>query len=264
MNNILFENIEIGQGVYISKTAKIQGVNGKGKSIRIGDHAFIGENVYIMVDEFSIGDYARIHHDTNIHGYQPCMIGHNFWCGQFTIIDSIGGVNIGNNVGIGAHSQLWSHIKYGDTLNGCRWNSHKSLKIGNDVWFVGHTIVSPITAEDKSMALVGSVVTRDMAYNRVYSGVPAGLHLDRNGRPCEQFIDRLTIDKQKDMRRYLKESGVDETRIEIMNHPDYLVDEDPRVSYFFVESRQYTKRGTIDEVQFMKYLLPERAKFVPL
>ena len=40
--------------------------------------------------------------------------------------NEIGGMNIGNNCGIGAHSQLWSHIKYGDMLEGCRFLSEKA------------------------------------------------------------------------------------------------------------------------------------------
>ena len=189
--NIKSDIISIGVNVKIEPSAIIRGINGNAKRIVIGDNVYIGENVQIICDDFEIGDYGRIHHDTNIHGYKPCKIGHNLWIGQFCIVDSIGGVTIGNNCGIGAHSQLWSHIKYGDMLEGCRFLSEKKLNIGNDVWFVGHSIVSPITAEDKSMALVGSVVIKDMKYNTIYSGSPAKAISDKIGF---QF-DEVTIEE---------------------------------------------------------------------
>ena len=163
MKNIETEELIIGKNVVIENTAKIRGINGKAKKIVIGDNVYIGGDVQIICDNFSIGNYSKIQHHTNIHGYLPCKIGHNAWIGQYSIIDSIGGTTIGNNCGIGAYSQLWSHIKYGDTLEGCRFLKESPLNIGNDVWFVGHCIVSPINVADKSMALVGSVVTKDMA-----------------------------------------------------------------------------------------------------
>jgi acetyltransferase-like isoleucine patch superfamily enzyme len=264
-----FEHVEVGKGVFIHPSAKIQSVKGnwvldgvRGKSIKIGDHTYIGERVQIMVDEFEIGDYGKIHHDTNIHGYKPCKIGHNAWIGQFCIIDSIGGVTIGDNFGMGAHSQLWSHMKYGDTLAGCKWNRVDEVTIGNDVWLVGHVIYCGVNAADKSMALVGSVVTQDMEENCVYAGVPAkkkeGLH---------QFKERPVDLSTLDLIKMLRESGINQNKIYVSNcdidpfqFPDYSND----VSYFMVNSRKYTKRGTPEEIAFMKYLLPEKAKFTPL
>jgi acetyltransferase-like isoleucine patch superfamily enzyme len=258
-----FETVEVGKGVYIDPSAKIQGVKGKGKSIKIGDHTYIGERVQIMVDEFEIGDYGKIHHDTNIHGYKPCKIGHNAWIGQFCILDSIGGLTIGDNFGCGAHSQVWSHMKYGDTLAGCKWNRIDEVVIGNDVWLVGHVIYCGVKAADKSMALVGSVVTQDMEYNCVYAGVPAkkkeGLNQFKESSQSYENTMRLI--------KMLRESGVDQNKIYISPcdlDPFKMPDYSPDVSYFFVNSRRYTKRGTPDEVAFMKFLLPEKAKFTPL
>jgi len=170
--NIQAEEFYIGRNTIIAPTAIIRGIKGKAKKIVIGDNCYIGENVQIICDDFSLGDYCKIQHNTNVHGYLPCHIGHNAWIGQYSIIDSIGGTTIGNNCGIGAHSQIWSHIKFGDTLEGCRFLTEKPMQIGNDVWFVGHCIVSPIVAQDKSMAMVGSVVTKDMNYNEIYAGSP--------------------------------------------------------------------------------------------
>tara|TARA_B110001454_G_C12304535_1_gene260954 strand:+ start:285 stop:419 length:135 start_codon:yes stop_codon:yes gene_type:complete len=38
---------------------------------------------------------------------------------------------------------------------------------------------------------------------------------------------------------------------------------DSSISYFNVKDRTYTKRLTKEEISFMQYLLPEKAKFIP-
>lgn len=259
--NIDAEELYIGKNTIIEKSAKIRGVNGKAKKIVIGDNCYIGENVQIICDDFSIGDYSKIQHDTNIHGYLPCKIGHNAWIGQFSIIDSIGGTTIGNNCGIGAHSQVWSHIKFGDTLEGCRFLTEKPMIIGNDVWFVGHCIVSPIIAEDRSMAMVGSVITKDMKYNEIYAGSPAKSLSDKIGF---QFNEVSIQDKFLKMNQYLDMWNANSKSIKIVKDCSEIDFTNQNITYFNVYDRTYTKRGSEGEISFMKYLLPAKGKFTPI
>ena len=258
-SNVHADFLQIGINTIIEPSAIIRGLKGNSKKIIIGDNVYIGHNVQIICDDFILGDYSKIHHGTNIHGYKPCEIGHNLWMGQYTILDSIGGVSIGNNCGIGAQSQLWSHMKYGDMLEGNRFLSEKKLQIGNDVWFVGRTIVSPIIAEDKSMALAGSVITKDMKYNEIYSGVPA---LSISNKIGFQFNDISLREKMDKMNSYLKESEVNTSKVKIIETPDDIVSND--ISYFIVSTRQYTKKSSKAEINFMNFLLPEKAKFTPI
>ncbi|WP_298395824.1 hypothetical protein [Flavobacterium sp.] len=259
-SNVAAEEFYIGKNTIIDPTASIRGINGKAKKIVIGDNCYIGANVQIICDDFSLGDYSKIQHDTNIHGYLPCHIGHNAWIGQFTIIDSIGGTTIGNNCGIGAHSQIWSHIKFGDTLEGCRFLTEKPMVIGNDVWFVGHCIVSPITAQDKSMAMVGSVVTKDMVYNEIYAGSPAKSISDKIGF---QFNEVSLTTKLEKMQSYLNEWNSDCKSIKIISDVSEI-DWNQELTYFNVADRTYTKRSTDEEMSFMKFLLPAKGKFIPV
>lgn len=253
MKNINVDELILGKNVTISDSAIIRGLNGNSKKIVIGDNTYIGDNVQIIIDELTIGDYCKIHHHTNIHGYKPLTIGHNAWIGQGTIIDSIGGVTIGNNCGIGAYSQLWSHIRYGDPLEGCNYESEKELIIGNDVWFVGHCIVSPIVAKDKSMALVGSVITKDMEYNHIYGGSPAN---DLTNKIKPQFKEITIEEKRNIINQFIIPKNI---RI-IENDDDIISDE---ISYFNITNRTYTKRGTDEEIVFMKQLQNKLIKFVP-
>ncbi|PQV47288.1 transferase family hexapeptide repeat protein [Jejuia pallidilutea] len=260
-NNVFADEISIGKNTIIEDSAIIRGLNGNAKRIYIGDNCYIGKDVQIICDDFSIGDYSKLHHHTNVHGYLPCRIGHNAWIGQYTIIDSVGGTTIGNNCGIGAHSQIWSHVKYGDTLEGCRFLSEKEMIIGNDVWFVGHCIVSPITAQDKSMALVGSVVTKDMNYNEIYAGSPAKSISEKIGH---QFVEVSVEDKYVKMMGFLKTWDNTAKSIKIVKDVSEIDIENTEVSFFNVSNRTYTKRGSTQEVDFMKFLLPDKAKFVPI
>ena len=257
MINIKADEIILGKNVVISPKATIRGLNGNAKRIVIGDNTYIGDDVQIIIDEIEIGDYCKIHHHTNIHGYKPIKIGHNAWIGQYSIIDGIGGTTIGNNCGIGAHSQLWSHILYGDDLEGCNYNSSKNLTIGNDCWFVGHCIVSPINAGDKSMALVGSVITKDMEKNHIYGGSPAK---DLTNKIPSQFKEVSLEEKFNKMISHHKDFGGNEN-IKIIKDVMEIVDD--KITYFNVSDRKYTKRLSDPEIGFMKYLLPTKAKFVP-
>lgn len=238
----------IGVNTVIHPSARLEG-----KNIRIGDGCYVGANVQILVDDFVLGDYCKIHNNATLHGYKPLRIGHNAWIGQGTIIDCIGGTTIGNNCGIGAYSQLWSHIRYGDPLEGCNYESNKALTIGNDVWLVGHCITSPVNIADKAMALVGSVVTHDLEYNRIYGGSPAK---DLTDKIAPQFRE-VTIEHRRSVMKQF--SIPDSVR---------LIEDDNEIdcvdfSYFNIVTRQYTKRGTSEEFEFMKALQKKLVKFTP-
>ena len=259
--NIFADEIQVGKNTIIEQSSIIRGIKGNAKKIIIGDNCYIGNNVQIICDDFSIGDYSKVQHNSNIHGYLPCRIGHNAWIGQYSIIDSIGGTTIGNNCGIGAHSQIWSHIKFGDTLEGCNFLAEKPMIIGNDVWFVGHCIVSPIEAKDKSMAMVGSVITKDMAYNEIYAGTPAKSISDKIGF---QFKEVSIEEKYIKMKKYLSEYNPNAENIKIIKNLSEIDQEKFNISYFNVADRTYSKKGTVEEISFMKFLLPARAKFTPI
>jgi acetyltransferase-like isoleucine patch superfamily enzyme len=251
--NIHSDFLSIGKNVVISPTAIIRGINGNAKRVVIGDNTYIGDNVQIIVDDFEIGDYCKVHHHTNFHGYNPLKIGHNAWIGQGTIIDSIGGTTIGNNCGIGAYSQLWSHIRYGDPLIGCNYESSSELNIGNDVWLVGHCIVSPVNIKNKSMALVGSVITKDMEENHIYGGSPAK---DLTGKIPPQFTEISLDDKWKILNNIKRTNDI------VLIESDDEINVDTR-SYFNIVDRTYTKKGTPTEISFMKELQSKLIKFVP-
>lgn len=270
VNNSNFQSIinakkvKIGKNVFIGENTIITGPKGESAEyVEIGDNIFLDRDIFIMAPTFKIGDYATIYKNTRISGYKPCTIGHNFWCDQNTILNCTDELRIGNNVGIGAYSQLWTHIKFGDILEGSRFNATKQMIVEDDVWFVGHCIVSPIHAKSKSMAMVGSVITKDMEENHIYGGSPAKDLTDKLGT---QFVSRTIQEKLNILNEKLKDfmqiNNLSETSIKIVVDDNNITWEDEN-TYFIINNRSYTKKLSEIEIAFMKYLLP-LYKFTPL
>lgn len=261
-NYINAEKVVLGKNVIIGENVFIKNIDGaKSEYVEIGDNVYIGDNTTILLPIIKIGDYVTIHKNNRISGYKQCVIGHNFWIDQNCILNCTDELIIGNNVGVGAYSQLWTHIKFGDIMEGCRYNMTKKMIIEDDVWFVGHCIVSPIHAKCKSMAMVGSVITRDMEYNSVYAGVPAKDMTEKFG---PQFIDKSYKEKLSFFNlkydEFCKSNKIDRYKIKpVSEFPKEMEDE---VIYFNLIERTYTKKGTDIEIMFMKFLLPE-IKFIP-
>lgn len=233
------------------------------ETITIGAGAFIGNDVYIDVKKLTIGDYFTLHQGSVIHG-EICIFGHNCWIGQYTILDGHGGLlQVGNNVGIGAHSQLWSHMKFGDVMDGCRWHSMSSLTVDDDVWFVGHCIVSPIHAAERSMLLVGGVATKDMAANHVYAGSPAKDITATAGYQFDEVEPGVRTSRFESLIEEAQAQGFDTSFVQVIAGSSEF-DSDSSATQFCPEDRLYQPRYSEKEMTFMKqFLLYDRAKFCP-
>ena len=256
------DEIVLGEGVVIEDGASISGPHGRARRVVLGDHVFIGANTRFRVPELEIGDFTQIHNGTLGNGYTPLTIGNNGWFGQNCILNATERLTIGHNCGVGAYSQLWTHIAYGDVLQGCRWDAASPLTIGQDVWFVGHCIVSPITAHDRAMALVGSVITRDMEENHVYGGSPAKDLTDKVGPQFATVTVEQRVARFLELRtRFLETNGdLAPELIGVAADGAVVV---PGEVMFDVVTRRYTKLRLPVEPRFMRFLLP-RAKFLPV
>lgn len=253
--------LELGVGCVVAPGAKISGIDGMAERVKLGDFCYIGPGVRVMAPEFEIGDYSKIHERSTCHGKHPLIIGRNCWIGPNVMLDSMGGLTIDDNVGIGANSQVWTHMQFGDLVEGCRFFSAKHLYIPKDVWFVAHCIVSPVIIGEKSMALAGSVITSEMLPNHVYGGVPA---MDLTSKLGNQFHNRSIKQKLEVMRSLIEEF--------VKNHPIYegklqavasMKKRVDGVTYFDISTRKYTKNYSEAEVRFLKTHVP-LVKFTPM
>jgi acetyltransferase-like isoleucine patch superfamily enzyme len=252
--------VQIGQGVVIEPGVVITGRDGPARRVTLGDFCYIGRETRIIVPEFSLGDYSKLHAFSFAHGTQPLQIGHNCWIGGNTVLDSIGGLDIADNVGIGAHSQVWTHIQFGDVVEGSRFCSSRYMLLGKDAWFVGHCIVSPVRVGEKSMAMVGSVVTKDMLPNHIYAGVPATDMTDKLGTQFEErTVEQKAARLQEILDAFLLSHPEYRGQIKVVQAPDARIE---GITCFDVSTRTYTRTYSWAEVAFLKAHVP-LIKFTP-
>jgi acetyltransferase-like isoleucine patch superfamily enzyme len=250
----------IGKGVVIEKDVLITGRNGPAEIVMLGDFCYIGRHTRIIVPEFRLGDYSKLHAFSYANGENPLRIGRNCWIGGNSVLDSMGGLDIDDNVGIGAHSQIWSHIQFGDIIEGCRFFSKKYMKIESDAWFVGHCIVSPVEVGKKSMAFAGSVITKDMLPNRVYAGVPAVDITDKVGPQFEErSIEEKTRSLQSLIDAFVSENVQFKDQLMAIQSPLEIKE---GVTCFNLSDRTYTKLYTLAEINFLRCHVP-LIKFIP-
>lgn len=136
------------------------------------------------------------------------------------------------------------------------------MVVEDDVWFVGHCLVSPIHARARSMAMLGSVVTRDMDPNRIYGGSPAKDITEKLGH---QYVE-VTVDEKyrrmnDELERFASTRKMRAEAIQVVK--EWPAEMDPDVTYFNVSTREYTKRLTELEIDFMLNLLVP-IKFYPV
>ncbi len=257
------DEITTGINFTVENNVRLFGVGAGLKSFVFGDNVYIGEDVKIIGNRVTILDYTKVHNHTFIFAPMPITIGYNCWIAQNVILNAEAEFTMGNNVCIAAYSQLWTHVKFGDTLEGCRFCSTKPMIIEDDVWIAGQCVVAPIHARKKSMALAGSVVLHDMVENHIYAGVPARDITEKVGPQFDTVSIGVKLDKMnRHLDGFLRALGGPRGQsIEIVS--EYPSNLDPLKTYFNVGDRTYTKRNTEIEHKFMNYLLPEKAKFIP-
>ncbi len=110
------------------------------------------------------------------------------------------------------------------------------------------------------MLMVGGMAVRDMEENHVYAGSPAKDVTDKMGG---QFEDVPIQKKETMFAGYLSEFSAEGGDTRSIQLTQDFSESDQNVTWFNLETREYTPRYSDDEAAFMKFLLYERAKFVP-
>jgi acetyltransferase-like isoleucine patch superfamily enzyme len=257
--------MKIGLRSHLDDSIKIS----SGVDIEIGDCSYVGPGVRISGSgRIRIGDYCKIHTGCfmNLDG-GSIEIGHNSWFGERSVIDGRGTLSIGNNVGVGIASQLYSHIAHGDTIEGCNLYGNKSLVLEDDVWLVGQCFMSPVHARKKSVAMLGSVIIKDMDENRIYSGNPAVDVTQKIGHPWVQRTNQEKLEILRDRIRAFSEiypqraPDAFELLVPCDGLPDDLRSEK---TYIDISTRKYTKRLSDIEMTFFSWLTSYKGRFTPL
>lgn len=290
------QKITIGFGSTIEENCRIRKVSGQMEEFTLGDNCFVGHDSKIAVPVFKTGDYVSLNNHLFVNGVKPCVIGHNVWIGQNCILNSRDDLTIGNGVGIGTYSCVWTHGAHGELLEGCTIYKVAPVTIEDDVWIVGsYNVISPgVRLGKKSVILTGSVVTKDVAPCSCVGGNPARDLTDKL-RPYKE----LTIDeKYAMMRRFMEEfvcskegmirtengwrvgKGKNEYEIVFLERVDDKSQQKDTVRIIFTKknmtegsyrnttifdlsTKTYTKTRTFAEIAVIKSLLYAKARFVP-
>ena len=285
----------IGRHVKIEKQCVFRSLDGGPmKRVEIGDCTFIGEKTRVLIPSIRIGDYCKVHNHALFLGTESCGIGHNCWIGEYTVLNCHGQLEIGNNVAIGGNSHIWTHVRAGELLEGSTLCSSDPVKIEDNVWLVGNgtTIYPGVTLAEGTVVMPNSVVIKSTQPRRCYAGSPAvdvtsklnpwkpisidkrfammqeftkefmalvgGLGNPKSGFRCKLgrivFIENLES---------CRTEGLQETLVITKNTGSHKR-MSRRVSVFNVSTKSYTKHLGPLEIAFMRFLVPYRAKFLPM
>lgn len=250
--------LHLGVGVRIES-----GVQIIADKVTLGDFTYIGRNSRIIVPEISIGDYTRINELAFLGGTKPMQIGLSCYFGRGVQLDSTGGLKIGNYVGVGSLSQIWTHIRHGDVVQGSVYDHEYSLTIQDDVWLVARVTVGGAKfIGARSVVFNESNLTRSIQADSVYTGNPAEpstrFHPQFKTIPDEEKQRRLQTMIDKFIARYPLHRGMLKACISV---EDFNTED--HITYFAVRERVYTKKYWRAEVEFLRDR-ETLAKFAPM
>jgi acetyltransferase-like isoleucine patch superfamily enzyme len=274
------KHLHIGFGTVIEENCKIFCKD----SFDVGDNCFIGHDAKILVPEFKCGDYVELHNHLFCNGECPCVIGSNVWIGQNDILNARAPLTIGNGVGIGTYSCVWTHGMHGELLEGCTVYKVAPVVIEDDAWIVGsfNVIATGLTIGKKCIILSGSQVTKNVPANTVWGGDPA---VDITAKLRNPPYKTITVDEKYEMmKKFVEEFYVMypeytgqiqfipkmefetpvaiETKI-IVTKTDESNISHSDITIFDLTTKRYNKQRTPIEIAFIKSLLYEKARFLP-
>jgi acetyltransferase-like isoleucine patch superfamily enzyme len=147
------------------------------ESLKIGKDSLIRENSIIKGRDIKLGREFYTNHHTEIGGgsslekTSKLTIGYWFHFGSYSMINTAMEVKIGNEVGMGRFSNIYTHGVYQSILQGYPV-TFGPVTIGNNVWMPCATINPNIKIGDNVVIGVGSIVIKDIPSNSFAVGVP--------------------------------------------------------------------------------------------
>ncbi|MBN2083555.1 acyltransferase [bacterium] len=301
-NRFDVEDLRLGRDIALGQRLEAGAIGGPAKRMVLGDNVTIGDDVRILAPEVEIGDFVTLTHHVTIYGYDKVVIGANSWIAQNVILNCTAPLSIGRGAIISAYANLWTHFSGGDTVEGCRFDSKQAATLGEDVWIGVMASIAPVEIGDKALVLAGSVVTKNIAANRVYGGNPA---MDLTAKLGAPYVAVSADEKYRRMCELLSDfagamkgmkaasggdaaasgdsvrggnttasgsgkaaGGPDAGSFTLAGITIARADVDPGdpaiagTSVFDVRDRSYSKLRTREELAFMRFLLP-KVKFYP-
>lgn len=171
----------------------------------IGEGGVIGEGCEISGRDIEIGQElwmdrgARIGGGSCFEARSQFRAGHFLHMGQDAFINTARAVSVGDEVGLGTRTALYTHGAYLSALEGFPV-AFAPIWIGNNVWLPGATVNPGAIIGDNVVVAVGGVVTTDLPSGCLAAGVPARVIRENaypaplTGEAHEAFWMRLASD----------------------------------------------------------------------
>lgn len=165
--------IVFGRNVKLEAGIEIEAVN-----LRIGDNSIIRKNAIIRGRDIEIGHHFYMDHHAEIGGgscfgeQSKLRIGNHCHLGSYSMINTARPVTIGDEVGIGRFSSIYTHGAYLNVLEGFpeQWGP---VRIGSHVWIPQATILPNVTIGDNTVIAAMSLVNRNIVGGGLWAGIPA-------------------------------------------------------------------------------------------
>jgi acetyltransferase-like isoleucine patch superfamily enzyme len=165
---ILKDNVTIGENVTINVSERLI----------IGDRTIIGNDFLIEGREIQIGTEFWSGHHCQIGGgscfEKTSNLRIGYWChlGNYGFINTARLVHIGNEVGMGTGTKIYTHGAYLSFLDGFPVE-FGPITIQDNVWLPGAVVLPNVTIGKNVVIGVGSVVNSDIPSGCLAAGVPA-------------------------------------------------------------------------------------------
>jgi len=149
---------------------------------RLGDNVIFERGVWVFHPEnIEIGHNVYIGHGAFLKGYYNSLmtIGDNTWIGQCCFLHSGGGIEIGNNIGIGPYVKILTHVHREQERDRpivfCEQEYKKVVVEDDGDIGIGAILLPGVRVGRGAIIGAGSVVTRDVEPYTVVAGSPAHL-----------------------------------------------------------------------------------------
>lgn len=184
---ILEEGVSIGREVllkggtiHLDKNVRIKCDNTINviDKLQIGENGTIGEHCEISGRDIKIGQelwmlpYAKIGGGSAFEVHSKLHIGDYCHIGMYCFINTARPVYIGNEVGLGTRTALYTHGAYPSALNGFPV-AFGEIHIGDYTWVPGATINPGVKVGKNCIIGVNSFVTKDIPDGSFAAGSPA-------------------------------------------------------------------------------------------
>ena len=188
VDRLVFEDgVTIGRGVlikggtvHLAENAKINNNNtinvkdklAVGKCGTINEHCEISGRDIVTGQELWMLPYAKIGGGSAFETHSKLRIGHYCHIGMYCLINTARPVYIGDEVGLGTRTMLYTHGAYSSALKGFPV-TFGEIHIGSHTWIPGAIVTPGVNIGENCVIGVNSLVNRDIPDGSFAAGSPA-------------------------------------------------------------------------------------------